>query len=104
EAGFRRHVGECSVAVVVIELGGRRLAWQPGGVQASSIGEINVEPAVLIVIKERDAASLGLNDITLAVNTAPNIGCREPGLTRHIHKLHFWSRAFRGWAGNRRGL
>ena len=75
KAGFGGNVGEGSVAVVVIELGGRRLAWRPGRVQAGSIGEINVNPAVLIVIEERDTTSLRLNDVTLAVDATPDIRC-----------------------------
>src|SRR5208282_1498066 len=100
KAGFGGDVSEGSVPVVVIELGGRRLAWRPGRVQPSSIGEINVNPAVLIVIEEGDTASLGLNDVTLAVDTTPDIRTVEAGLTGHVHKLHIWSRAPRRWRGN----
>src|SRR5208283_2347549 len=67
EAGFGCDVSERSVAVVVIKLGGGRMAWRPFCVQASSVGEINVQPAILIVIEERDAAAFGLNDVILVV-------------------------------------
>ncbi len=105
EARFCGHVGKRSVAIVAIKLSGRRLAFRPGGKQARAVGEINIEPAVLIVIEKSNAAAFGLDDVLLVVDPAPDIRSRESGFTGYIHKLHLRGRTLcRRWRRGCRGF
>src|SRR5215831_6817534 len=63
------------------------MAFRPLGVQPRSIGQINVEPAVVVVVEEGQSTALGLNDKPLVFEPAPHVGSCEAGLAGHIHKL-----------------
>ena len=60
EAGFFRDVGECSVAIVFVEVRSGRFAGGPLRIEARSVGQIDVEPAIVVVVEESDAAALWL--------------------------------------------
>src|SRR5260370_41149802 len=55
-------------------------------VEASSIRQIKVLPAVIVVIEESDAAALGFNDGPLVFGAAPNIGDCQTGLAGYVDK------------------
>ena len=57
DAGLFRNVSECAVMVVVQKHGARRcfLALQPG--ESRAIQEVNVQPAIGVVIEQRHAGS-----------------------------------------------
>jgi len=69
EAGFGGDIGEGAVAIIFEEMRGGLLA---GGetFEAGSIDEKNVEPAVVVVIVEGDAAACGLEEIFIFVLAA----------------------------------
>ncbi len=56
-------------------------------VEPISIGEVDVQPSVMVIVEKGQSASLGLNDGPFMVDAAPHIGNGEPGLLGHIHKL-----------------
>ena len=73
---------------------GRCFSGGPTRIEPVSIGEVDVEPSVVVVVEEGQSAPFGLNDGALVVDTAPHIGDIQSGLLGHIHKLH----------GKRRGI
>ena len=81
EPGPLGHVGERAVAVVPIQAirRPRRRALQPGAVQHEE-----VEPPVVVVVEERDAAADHLDDVALAIDAAVDDGPGEAGLRGHI--------------------
>src|SRR5437016_1048457 len=68
---LRGHVGECPIAIVMIQMAGRRFAvgktFQHGGAYLEDVG-----PAILIVIIKGDAAARRLDDPALGVRIAGN--------------------------------
>ncbi len=54
-------------------------------VQPGAVGQIDVEPSVIVVIEEGDAAALGLDDVALVIEAAPDVGDGESGL-RVLHR------------------
>ena len=63
-------------------MGGGLFARGPVCIETASIGEVDIEPAVLVVIEERDAASLGLDDDALLVDSAPDVReCASPAFS-----------------------
>src|ERR1019366_2970531 len=93
EARLFRDVCEGTVTVVLEKMRGGLFPGSPVRVQPASIREIDVEPSVIIVVKECDAAAFRLNNDALMVDTSPDIGDVQPGLSRNIDELN---RRFRG--------
>lgn len=44
------------------------------GIQPVSIGQVNVQPTIMIEIKKGESAALRLDDGAFVVDTAPHIG------------------------------
>ena len=44
-----------------------------------SIGQVDVQPAVVVVVEKGEAAAFGFNDVPLVVDAAPHVGSVEPG-------------------------
>src|SRR5262249_35161156 len=74
EAGFCGDVGEGPVAIVFEQVGRRCGSGRPVRIEARAVREIDVEPTVIVVVKECEAASLGLDDVAFAINAAPHVG------------------------------
>src|SRR5262249_60038439 len=51
ESGFFCHVGESAVAIVFVEMGRGCLASGPLRGESSPIGQVNGEPAVVVVVE-----------------------------------------------------
>src|SRR5271165_1463107 len=58
DSGFLRNVSKRSVPIVLIQVRSGRGAGGPLGVQSRSVGQIDIEPAVAVVIKEGQPAAL----------------------------------------------
>ena len=99
KSGFVGYVGEGSVAVVLVQMRPGGLPGRPVFAEARSIGQINIEPAVVVVIEERDPAALGFDDVALVIDRAPDIGNVESGFAGYVYELHG-----RGRIGGRGGL
>src|SRR6516164_7532915 len=87
QAGFLRHIGEGPVAIVLKKLGSWRFPLRPSLPQPRTVGQVDVQPTVVVVVKEGDAASFGFNDVAFAIACAPNVGSVESSLLRHVYKL-----------------
>ena len=86
QAGFLGDVGEGAVAIVFVEMRSGGFAGRPVGVEARAVGEINVEPSVVVVIEEGQAAAFGFDDVALVINRAPDVGSIQSGFAGHINK------------------
>ena len=82
------NIGKGAVTVVLVQVRDRFLSSRPMRIEAISIAEVDVEPAVMVVVEKGQSASLGFNDDPLAVYTAPHVGDVQPGLLSHIEKLN----------------
>ena len=83
-----RDVRERPIAIVPVEMGRGFLARGPFRVESCSVREVNVKPAVLVVIEECEPAAFGFNDVALVIGASPNVGDRQSGLLRDIDKLY----------------
>jgi hypothetical protein len=52
-----------------------------------AVGEIDVEPAVVVVIEEGDAGAFGFDDVGFVVGIAPDVGSGESGFSGDVEKL-----------------
>jgi hypothetical protein len=68
-------------------MSGRLFARRPLRIQPVAIAQIDIEPAVVVVIEEGQAASLGLNDDPLGVDAAPHVGELQASLLRYVNEL-----------------
>ena len=67
QAGLRGHVGERAVAIVLVQAVGRA-----GGraFEARAAEDEDIQPAVVVVVEEGDAAADGFEDVGLGVGAA----------------------------------
>ena len=82
------NIGKCAVAFVLVKVRDRFLSSGPMRAEPISIRKVDVEPAVIIVIKEGQTASLGLNDDSLVIDAAPHVGDIQPSFFSHIEILN----------------
>src|SRR5580658_9170477 len=73
-----RNIGKGAVAVVLVEVRCRLGSGRPLRVEPIAIAEIDVEPAVVVVVEESHPAALGLDDRTFVLDSAPDIGDVQP--------------------------
>src|SRR5579859_1991121 len=73
EAGFFRDVGESSIAVIFVQMRGGSFAWRPIFVEAGSVCQINIEPAVVVVIEKSQATAFGFDDVLFVIDSAPDV-------------------------------
>ena len=71
ESRLLGHVGECAVAIVLEKMRGGCFAGGPVRVEPVSIGQIDVEPSVIVIVKEGDAAALRLDDDSFLCRRLP---------------------------------
>ena len=57
-------------------------------IEPIAIREIDIQPAIMVVVKEGQTASFGLDDGPFVIDAAPHIGNIQPSLLAHIHKLN----------------
>ena len=65
------------------------------GIELSSVGEIDVQPAVIVVIEEGQPAALGFNDVALVIGASPDVWNIEAGFAGDVYELN---RRGRKWA------
>jgi len=85
-------IREGPVTVVFVEVRSWRFSGGPVGVEAVAVGEVNIEPAVIVVVEECEAAAFGFNNGSLVVDAAPDVRDGQAGLLCYIDKLD--------WAGD----
>jgi hypothetical protein len=59
-----RHVGEGSIVIVVVKSAAGLLSAERHG-YAGSVGEINIRPAIAVIIDQRNTTAHGLHNIFL---------------------------------------
>src|SRR5579859_8075708 len=62
----------------------RLLSEWPFFVEPQTVGEINIEPAVLIVVKESDSTPFGFDDVFLLLDPSPNVDNVQPCFFCHV--------------------
>src|SRR6266498_500734 len=83
-------VREGAISIVMEEKIGRLMRWRDA-LEPSAVDHEDVEPAVVVVIKERDAAAGFFEDVSLARDTAIHIQrCAEPRLDRNVLERKGW--------------
>src|SRR5579863_6443361 len=87
DAGFLGDLSDCAITVVLVEMGGGLFSGRPVFVDAVAVGEIDVEPAVVVVVEEGDAAAFGFDDDALVFHAAPDVGRVEAGGVGDIDEL-----------------
>ena len=76
QPGFRGHIGERPVVIVVIQvIGGSVLLRE--SFERRAVHDENVGPAVVVVIKDGDAGAGGFNDVFLGVDSRQKHLCNE---------------------------
>src|SRR5579871_3349502 len=69
-------------------MSGRLLAGRPMLIETVSIGQIDVEPSIVVIVEEGNSAALGLKDDSLAVHASPDIWAGESGLRCYVDELN----------------
>src|SRR5580704_9328288 len=72
-----------------------RFSLGPIRIETASVGDVDVEPSVVVVVEESESASFGLDDGTLMIYAAPHVWNVQSSLLSYVHKLHA------GWGGIR---
>src|SRR6267154_4770912 len=67
-------------------MAGRFQLFFLGDVESSAVHKKNVGPAVVIVIKNRHAASGGFNDVLLSIDASINVFHAESSLRSHVNE------------------
>ena len=86
QSGFLRDISEGSVAIIFVEMGCRCLALRPVFAESRSVGQVDIEPTVVVIVEKRQPTSLGLHDVLLTIDAAPDIGRSQPGLTSDVEE------------------
>lgn len=86
-ACLRRNVGERAVAVVLVEAADRLLTFRERGLKTRAVYKEQVEPAVIIVIKEGDAAAGGFEQKLVLLFGSKDRFRIETGFARYIDEL-----------------
>ena len=88
ESRFAGNVAERAVAIVFKELRCWRFSFRPLLAKTGSIGQVDIEPAVVVIVKKRDSASLGLDDVAFVISTAPDVGNVQASFVSYVYELH----------------
>ena len=88
QSGFFGNVRKCAIAVILEKMLGGRLAIGVGLLagEAVTVGQVDVDPAILVVIEEGQPAALGFHDVFLALDAAPYVRHVQAGLFGYIHE------------------
>ena len=99
EPGSFCDVSEGPIAVVLVEMRSGLLSGRPVLAQSCSVGQINIQPAITVVIKKSDPAAFGFDNVAFMIDGSPDVRDVEPGFVSYVHVLHW-----RYGSGGRGGL
>ena len=85
DSGLRGHVGEGAVAIVAKQMR-RRFAPRGKALEPRAVHQKNVEPSVVVVVVEGNAAAGGFQQIFVLVLAAENGFRVQPGFARDVEK------------------
>src|SRR5271157_1547915 len=77
--------------IVAVEMVRRTLTGFPR-FQGCAVHDKDVEPAIIVVVKDSDARACGLDNVLLAVGPAEDFRHRQPGLLGDINEVGDWLR------------
>ena len=87
-AGLLRDIGERAVVIVVEQRGVRRLFLAVERVEGRAVDEVDIEPAVVVVVDQANAGAVGLDDEVLLRGAHLVDPAGEPGLFGDVLKDH----------------
>ena len=82
------YIGKCAVTVVLVQMSGWLSSRCPMRIKPASITQVDVQPAIVVVIKKRQPASFGFDDDALGIYPAPYVGSSQSGLLCDVDKLN----------------
>ena len=56
-------------------------------IQARAVGEVNVQPAIVVVVEKCQAAAFGFDDVALVISAAPHVGDGQAGFFGDVYEL-----------------
>src|SRR5258707_7671050 len=68
-------------------MGSGSLSGGPLFAELGAVGEVDVEPAVVIVVEEGQAGAFGFDDVAFVVGIAPDVGRVEAGFAGDVDEL-----------------
>src|SRR6185437_14482269 len=104
DAGLVGHVRKSTIVIVVVKGATRGLVLQ-GHVHCRRIGEINIQPAIAVVIQKQNAAAHGFGNVLLF----GRVGVAEANAGLFGNVFELWNRAvfanggLQAWRRRRRG-
>ena len=87
-AGLGAHIGKCAIVVVVEQRGVGRLFFAVERVEGRAVDQVDVEPAVVVVVDQADAGAVGLDDELLFRHAHLVDPAGEAGLFGDVLKDH----------------
>jgi len=87
DAGLRGDIGESAITIIFKEVGDWFLA-KSGGLELATVDKENVEPAVVVIVVEGDAAAGGFEEIFIFVFAAVDGFGVEGGVFGDVEKIH----------------
>src|SRR5205807_8204498 len=94
QSRFCSDIGEGTVVIVFKEVcSGRGSRW-PLSIESITVGEINIQPTIIVIVEEREPAALGLNDVAFAIRRTPHVGNVESCLMCDIYEHNGGRRGF----------
>ncbi len=87
DSGLRGHVGECAVAIVAKQMRSR-FAARGKAFEPRAVHQKDVEPSVVVVIVEGNAATGGFEQILVLVLAAKDRFRIQAGFARHVEEAH----------------
>lgn len=90
EARFLCDIGKGSITIIFIEVGGWSLTRWPGRIKSTAIGQVDIQPAIVVEIEEGQSASFGFDDGSLVFDATPHVWDIESSLLSYIDELNIW--------------
>src|SRR6266576_5250133 len=86
DACFWGSVGKRAVVIVVKERSFRRSRFSAQSINSRSIGEIDIEPAIVVVVDQADTGAVCLNDVMLLRRSHGVLPCSQARLLGDVLK------------------
>src|SRR5438034_3926666 len=85
QSSFDSHVSRRTIPIILEQMGGRLFAGRKT-FQAPTVYQKNIQPAIVVVVVERDAAAGGLKQVFIFVLATVNRLCVESRFATDVYK------------------
>ena len=85
QTGLSRDVGKGSIPVIFVEVRGGGILRCVGFSQTYSVRQIDIQPAIVVIVEESQAAALYLDQVFLGFGSSPHIGNGQSRLLGDVH-------------------